>query len=126
MYWLFTRASGWNRLRPKYGASAEPPGDRLTGQTIKAGAVRWRFCVTVVLARQGLYLHPRPFLGSVLGGPRPLLVPWGEFKRPRDGHLYLGWKAVELSVGQPQVAALTFPLGLYEKMRPHIFTEVTG
>ena len=123
MYWLFTRGSGWNRLLPKYGANAEPPGARLTGQTIKVGAVRWRLCVTVVLADRGLYLHPRPALGSVLGGPRPLLVPWADLRRPRDGHLYVGWRAVELSVGDPELASLTVPLALYEQMRPRIFAR---
>lgn len=121
MYWLFTRGSGWNKLAVKYGAAAEPAGARLTRQTIKAGAVRWRLCVTMVISEQGLYLHPNPALGSILGGPRPVLVPWAELRRPRDGHLYLGWKAVQLSVGDPEIVALTFPLGIYEQMRPRIF-----
>ncbi len=121
MYWPFTAASGWNRLLPKYAAAAEPPGARLTGQTIKAGAVRWRLCVTVVLAEQGLYLHPRPFLGSVLGGPRPVLIPWRDLGNPRGGHIYVWWRAVQLSVGDPKLAAITFPMALYEQMRPRIF-----
>lgn len=126
MYWLFTRLAGWNRLTARYGVKAEPPGPRLTRQTLKVGPVRWRLCVTMILAEQGLYLHPRPALGAVLGGPRPLIIPWGDFKRPRNGHLYLGWKAVEMSIGEPEMAAVTFPLALYEQLRTRIFPAAGG
>ncbi len=117
MYFIFRRMSGWNKLTDRWGTKTEPPGTRLTRQTVKVGPVRWRFCVTMVLGEPGLYLRPSPFLGRI----QPILVPWPELKRPRDGHLYVGWKAVEMSIGDPEIAAITFPLALYERLTPRIF-----
>jgi hypothetical protein len=73
--------------------------------------------VTIVLGEQGLYVRPSPFLGRI----QPVVVPWSEFKRPRDGHLYVGWKAVEKSLGDPEIVAITFPMALYQQVTPHIF-----
>jgi hypothetical protein len=122
LFTVFARTSRWNALAARYPASMEPEGRKLTVQTIKVGVVRWRFCVTMVLSPRGLYLDvgPRfPVLAAIHRHP-PVLIPWSEFHSPRPGRLYLGWQATQLSVGQPEIAALTFPQGLYEQMTPYL------
>ncbi len=124
LYSIFARISGWGALAPRYGATIEPEGRKLMRQTVKVGAVRWRRCVTVVLSPQGMYLALDsglrvPVLLAIRKHP-PVLIPWSEFKAPRKGRLYLGWQAVQLSIGEPETAAVTFPLALYKEMTSHL------
>lgn len=122
LYSIFAQTSRWNALAQRYGAIMEPEGRKLTRQTIKVGAVRWRLCVTVVLSPQAMYLHlghQQSWLSAIRKHP-PVLIPWSEFKAPRKGRLYLGWQAVQLSVGEPETAAITFPMGLYKEMTGYL------
>ncbi len=122
LYSIFNSVSGWKALSQRWEAITEPPGKKLTRQTIKVGAVRFRLCVTVIFNPQGMYLHlgQRLLILSSLRPYRPVLIPWSEFKSPRKGWLYLGWKAVQLSVGDPETATITFPLGLYKEMTSYL------
>ena len=122
LYSIFAQTSGWNALAQRYGAITEPEGRKLSRQTIKVGAVRWRLCVTVILNPQGMYLqmgYRQSWLSAIRKHP-PVLIPWPEFKAPRKGRLYLGWQAVQLSVGEPQMAAITFPMGLYKEITGYL------
>lgn len=120
MYSIFGRFSGWNKVTQRYGTNIEPQGTRFKQQTIKVGAVRWRRCVTVVLSPQGMYICLAPSLAALFGRLQPVTVPWSEFKRPRKGWLYLGWKAVEISVGEPEIVPITFPSTLYQHMTDYL------
>ena len=122
LYSIFAQISGWNALAQRYAAIVEPEGRKLPRQTIKVGRVRWRSCVTIVLSPQGMYLEvgsQLPVLSAIRKHP-PVLIPWSEFKAPREGRLYLGWQAVQLSVSEPETAAITFPLSLYEDMTGYL------
>jgi hypothetical protein len=107
----------WSELSKRYATTMEPIGPKYTMQTIKVGAVRWKFCTTVIFNQQGIYLHVGARPAIVFSKLQPLLIPWVELKNPRRGWLYLGWKAVELSVGEPEIAVITFPLNLYDEIQ---------
>jgi hypothetical protein len=116
MYSVFGRFSGWNKLTQRYGSNTEPQGTKLELQTIKVGVVRWRWCVTVVLSPQGMYLRAATGPAALLGRLPPVIVPWLEFKKPRKGHLYPGWRAIEMSIGEPELVPITLPSALYQQM----------
>jgi hypothetical protein len=120
MYSIIGRFSGWNKLTQRYGTNIEPQGTKFKLQTIKVGVVRWRWCVTVVLSPQGMYLHLATGPAALLGKLPPVIIPWSEFKKPRKGRLYLGWKAVEMSVGEPEMVPITFPLMLYQQITGYL------
>ena len=128
LYSIFARTSGWSALAQKYGAASEPEGRKLVRQTLKLGPVRWRLCMTVILSQRGLYLAAQSRIPVPSPWGRryhpPLLIPWSEFKSPRQGRLYLGWQAVEMSIGEPQMAVITFPQGLYNEMAGYIPASV--
>lgn len=132
LFSIFARISGWKALVQRYGATIEPEGEKLTMQSMKVGPVWSRFDVTVVLSAQGMYLALEPRLMPKLWVWRPLqairkrppvLIPWYEFKAPREGWLFLGWQAVQLSIGEPEMAVITFPLGLYKEMTNYLDTS---
>jgi hypothetical protein len=117
LYSIFAQTSGWNALTHRYEAIVEPEGRKLTRQTIKVGSVRWRWCVTVVLNVEGMYIQLGRQTGLLaIRKHPPVLIPWAEFKAPRKGRLYLGWEAVQLSIGEQETAAITFPIELYKEM----------
>jgi hypothetical protein len=115
-------------LAKVYPAAAEPAGTKLTQQVVKVGSVRWRWSMTVVLGPQGLYLKPELRLGLpwFFGAYPPLLIPWAQFKSPRKGRIYIGWQAVELSIGDPQVSTITFPLDLYRRISVFLSPSVAA
>jgi hypothetical protein len=108
---------GWTRLASAYATKAPRPERALTGQSIVAGRVLWRFCVSVAVSAAGLYLEivlPFPLL------KRPaLLIPWTEFKRLEQGRLF--WrKAAHFSLGKPLVGTVTLPMPLYAMTQPFL------
>lgn len=112
---------GWGQLSKAYATANEPPAQVLRWQTLVAGRILYRNCVTVGLSADGLYLQavvPGAVLIPALRKP-PLLIPWKEFKRMEEGRLY--WrKAALLSLGQPLVGTITLPMPLYEMIRPRL------
>jgi hypothetical protein len=121
LYYGFVQTSGWKTLAQRYKVIAEPEGRKLPRQTIKVGQVRWRWCVTVILNPEGMYLQlgrQNRFLAT--RNHPPVFIPWAEFNLPRKGQLYFGWEAVQLSVGEPEIAAITFPLDLYKKITGYL------
>jgi len=113
---IFTHGSGWTRLARLYPASHQPEGQKYTWQTIRVGIVRYRNCVTAITDPQGLYLS------VALPHHPPVFIPWSEFRRLGETRLY--WRrAIVLSVGDPRVATIAFPMGLFELIRPHLRFE---
>lgn len=115
---IFAKVSGWTRLAERYPAIDQPEGTKYTRQTVQVGAVRYRNCVSVCLSAQGLYVWARPLLSKY----QPVLIPWGEIQRIQETRLY-GGRAIELSVGSPQVATITVRMGLFKLMQPYLNHE---
>jgi len=80
--------------------------------------VRYKNCVSVCLSAQGLYLWARPILSKY----QSLLIPWGEIQRIQETRLYWG-RAMQLSVGSPQVATITVRMELFKLMQPYLSHE---
>jgi hypothetical protein len=112
---IFKRSSGMSRLMQQYPAPFQPEGAVQTQQTIRVGAVRWRFCVTMVIGPQGFYFAIRQAFTNY----QPVLIPWSQITATRETYLYW-FRAVALSVGDPAVAEVTVFLGQFEKMRPYL------
>ena len=108
-----TARSGWRRLAERFPADAEPVGDILLRQTIRAGVVRYRNVVTTGIGPEGLYLSVR------LPAHRPMLIPWSEFHGQRPTRIY--WReSVEVVIGDPRIARIAFPQALYALFSSHL------
>ncbi len=127
MWWMhriFARGSGYAELARRFPADHEPQGQKFTGQHVRVGAVRWRFCTTIVFSPEGLYLAVMAGV-PVIGNPRftghpPVLIPWSEIREVRRTVLY--WRrAVALTVGEPAVVTLA----MYESFWPYIAQYVS-
>jgi hypothetical protein len=128
MYHIFAKAGGYDKLVLKYGNATRPDGTSLSRQTIKVGAVRWRWSGNIVLGSQGLFIALGGAASAIplFGKLTPVLIPWSDFRSPRQGRLYLDWQAVELSVGNPEIAVITFPLDLYKKIAVYLDPSVSA
>jgi hypothetical protein len=116
---IFAGISGWNRLAERYPAGDAPEGAKHTKQTVQVGAVRYRRCVTVCLSPQGLYVWARPILSKY----PPILIPWDEIQHIQETRLY--WeRAMQLSVGSPQVGTITVQKRLFELIQPYLNHEL--
>ncbi len=108
---------GWRKLASAYATTEPRPEKVLSRQSVVAGRILWRYCVTIGASKNGLYLEivtPIPLLKRP-----PLLIPWSAFKRLEQGRLF--WrKAARFSLGDPLVGTLTLPMPLYATVRPFL------
>jgi hypothetical protein len=108
---------GWAALAGAYATTVKPTGEIWRGQSIVAGKILYRSCVTVGIDRAGLYLAVTTPL-RLIRKP-PLVIPWGAFQRVEPARLF--WrKATLISLGTPTVGTLTVPTDLYACMRPYL------
>jgi hypothetical protein len=112
---LFGHVSGLTRLAQQYPAAERPEGVERLKQTVKIGAVRYRRCVTVNVSPQGLYLRVQPPLSRYPA----VLIPWDEVKGTRRARLY-GRRGIRLSIGRPEVGAVTMYEELFRLMQPYL------
>ncbi len=107
--------SGLNQLTKKYLATRKPESLLVDHQTLQVNSVRYRRCVSIGISPAGFYLWVRPRL---LQHP-PALIPWNEMKPERETRLY--WQpAMQLSVGEPQVAKLIIPMRLFDELKLYL------
>lgn len=101
---LFNRAGGYDDLAARFPGGAEPPGARWERQSVMfANTVAYKFCVTLVVADEGLWLQARP---PAQGTQAAILVPWRDIARTERVTLY--WRAgVRLVCGQPEAGRVT-------------------
>jgi len=72
---LFQRTSGFSKLVELFPSSYKPEGRDFPLSTIAIGSVRYRNCVYITVASEGLYIKLRsvfPFFPK----DAPLLIPW--------------------------------------------------
>jgi hypothetical protein len=112
---LFGHVSGLTRLAQQYPAAERPEGVERLKQTVKIGAVRYRGCVTVTVSSQGLYLR----MQAPLSRYPAVLIPWDEVKGTRGARLY-GRRGTRLSIGRPEVGAVTMYEELFRLTQPHL------
>ena len=113
------QSSGWAKLAELYPADDQPEGQVYKQRTVQVGAVRYRFSTTVCINRQGLYLSVR------LPDHSPIFIPWDEIKRIRKTRIY--WRrAMQLSVGDPQVTTVAVWMNLFRVIQPHLNPDIPG
>ncbi len=111
------RSGGWRVLASAYATAERPLGEIWRGQSVVAGLILYRYCVTVGIDKAGLYLAivtPLAMLRQT-----PLLIPWSAFKQVEPARLF--WrKAALFSLGTPPVGTITVPATLYRRMLPYL------
>lgn len=103
---IFTKAFnklGYESLARWFPGVTEPQGARWENRCVQFGSMRYDWCVTIVVAQEGLWLQARP---PLQGAQAPVLVPWAEIREARSTLLY--WRqAVRLICGEPAAGAVT-------------------
>jgi hypothetical protein len=126
IFFMLFQMGAWRSLAQHYGTTSNPTGTIYKGQTIKVGAIRWRFTTTIGASAQGLYIAVAPlpgFLSRIVQHP-PLLIPWPDIRVVGPGHIYQLWQAIEFSIGNPQIASITVTKKLYEEvLSPYLHTS---
>jgi hypothetical protein len=121
VFFMLFQMGSWKSLAQHYGTTSDPTGTIYKGQTIKVGAIRWRFATTIGVSAHGLYISVAPlpgFLSRIVQHP-PLLIPWSDIRFVGPGHIYQLWQAVELSIGNPSITSITVTKKLYEEVLSH-------
>lgn len=113
---FFSKLSGLDALAQKYPAAAQVPNAAVSRQTVQIGRVRYRNCVSIFFSEAffGLRVEHPP-----VGTATDLQIPWREIKAVQAAKLY-GRSAKRLSVGCPEVGAVTVYDQLFERMRPYL------
>jgi hypothetical protein len=101
---IFTRAAnragGYDALAARFPGGPEPEGVRWERQSVMfARTVAYKFCVTVVVADEGLWLQARP---PAQGVQAAICVPWRDITSVQPVRLY--WRAaMRVVCGDPPV-----------------------
>jgi len=109
----FAKGGAWGKLAEKYPVETEPTEISLPKQTIRVGAVRYRRCVTAGLLADGMYI------AITLPAHAPLFIPWDEFHLMGKTRIYAR-QALQWSIGKPEIARISFPMPLSEKLKPFL------
>lgn len=113
---LFNRAGGYDDLAARFPGGPEPQGRRWERQSVMfANTVAYKFCVTVVVAGEGLWLQARP---PAQGLQSAIMVPWRDVARAERVTLY--WRAgVRLVCGQPEAGRVTVYRDIWDAAEPY-------
>jgi len=113
---LFNRAGGYGDLAARFPGGSEPQGRRWERQSVMfANTVAYKFCVTVVVAEEGVWLQARP---PAQGLQAAIMVPWRDVARAEPVTLY--WRAgVRLICGQPETGRVTVYREIWDIAEPH-------
>jgi hypothetical protein len=103
---IFTRAFnklGYDSLAARFPGATQPLGQQFENSCVQFGSMRYDWCVTIVIAPEGLWLQARP---PMQGVQDPISVPWAEIREARSTRLY--WRrAVRLVCGDPAAGTVT-------------------
>jgi hypothetical protein len=100
----FNRLGGYDSLAERFPGGAEPQGQRWERRCVQFGnSMRYDWCVTIVVAVDGLWLQARP---PAQGTQAAIHVPWAEIGAVQSTLLY--WRhAVRLTCGDPAAGTIT-------------------
>ena len=100
----FNRLGGYDSLAARFPGGPEPQGQHWERRCVQFGAsLRYDWCVTIVVAAEGLWLQARP---PAQGTQAAILVPWAEVREAKPTRLY--WReAVRLACGDPAAGTIT-------------------
>ena len=100
----FNKLGGYDSLAGRFPGGPEPQGPRWESRCVQFGrSMRYDWCVTIILAEDGLWLQARP---PLQGMQAAILVPWAEIPAAEPTMLY--WRqAVRLTCGEPAAGTIT-------------------
>jgi hypothetical protein len=111
----FNRLGGYDSLAERFSGGPEPPGSRWENRCVQFGrSMRYDWCVTVIVAGDGLWLQARP---PLQGTQAAIFVPWAEIRAVETTMLY--WRpAVRLVCGEPAAGTITVWQPVWDAARP--------
>ncbi len=122
---IFTKAFnklGYNGLVARFPGSIQPQGPQWEKSCVQFGSMRYRWCVTIVAAPDGLWLQARP---PAQGVQAAIFVPWREVRDVRPTLLY--WRrAVRLTCGEPAAGTVTVWQPVWDAAGPQWEAARTG
>jgi hypothetical protein len=100
----FNKLGGYDRLAERFPGGPEPSGEHWERRCVEFGrSMRYDWCVTIVVAADGLWLQARP---PAQGTQAAIFVPWAEIREAKPTRLY--WReAVRLTCGEPAAGTIT-------------------
>ncbi len=106
---------GYDSLSTQFSGGPEPQGQRWERTCAMFGGVQYKWCVTVVVAQDGLWLQAKP---PLQGDQAPIFLPWREIQQAQPATLY--WqKAVRLVCGRTEMANLTLWQSIWRIAEPY-------
>jgi hypothetical protein len=114
----FQKASGFSKLAEMFPSSYKPEGRDFPLSTIAIGSVRYRNCVYITVASEGLYIKLRSVFPFLPKDP-PLLIPWARMKEGGETKVYMR-TAYRLDVGEPKVASISILVEVYRAALPYL------
>jgi hypothetical protein len=103
---IFTKAFnklGYDGLVARFPGTTQPQGPLWEDRCVQFGSMRYDWCVTIVVAADGLWLQARP---PAQGTQAAINVPWAEIRAAQPAMLY--WRrAARLTCGQPAAGTIT-------------------
>jgi len=103
---IFTKAFnklGYDGLAARFPGSIQPQGPQWEKSCVQFGSMRYRWCVTIVVGPDGVWLQARP---PAQGMQAAIHVPWREIRGVHSTLLY--WRrAVRLTCGEPAAGTVT-------------------
>jgi len=113
-----SKGSGLSKLAASFPSSYKPQGRDFSLKTIAVGSVRYRNCVYITVAAEGLYIRLRsvfPFLPKT----PPLLIPWDRIRKFGETRIYWS-RAYCLEIGEPKIATISVFGDIYQAALPYL------
>lgn len=110
---------GWAALAANYQFDGVFTGQRIGIISGSINGINYKNSLILMYNDEGLYLKTI-FLFRLFH--KPVLVPWKEIKTVRDKSMLL-FSVKELMVGDPHVARISIPEGVFDKIKRHIYQD---
>jgi hypothetical protein len=107
---LISLISGWSRLAKNFATDRNSLGREFHWQSGSVGFVRYRNCLNVAVASNGLFLW-LPWIFRV--GHRKLFIPWSAI-HDEESKQVLWFSMIRFQVGKPGIARIRLPRKVFE------------
>jgi hypothetical protein len=105
--------SGWRRLALSYAADQAPRGTAFGWQSGYVGFVRYRNCLNIRVAPEGLFLST---VWLFRLGHKPLLIPWSAIHDPQQKQVFW-FDFTRFQIGEPCIAHVQIPTKVFQAQR---------
>jgi hypothetical protein len=105
--------SGWQRLALSYATDQAPRGTPFSWQSGYVGVVRYRNCLNIRVAPEGLFLSTAWLFRL---GHKPLLIPWSAVHNLESRQVFW-FHFTRFQIGEPALAHVQIPTEVFEAPR---------